>query len=250
MGTGAPGGELENGLEVELALEGVGEQTEAVELGEALACRHEAEVPLGGSQGILFLKPAEHRTAGRVHDRTGASTGMAFGAGAVEHDAADVQRGIELCEAERGGGGAACGPGDVEHEQHGGAEELGDLGGGGALAVVVAAVEKPHHALDDGEVGACARPVKGGDDLLVREHPRIEVAARAAGRTGVVRRVEVVGAAFERLHDQSAPAQCGEQAANDGGLADAGVGARDDERGDGWARHGDDIGGWAENRGA
>ena len=32
--------------------------------------------------------------------------------------------------------------------------------------------------------------------------------------------------------------------------AAAGVGARGDEPGDGWARHGDDIGGWAENRGA
>ena len=60
------------------------------------------------------------------------------------------------------------------------------------------AVEQPHHALDDGDVGpGAAVPEERADQMLADQH-RVEVATRQAGGQRVVAGVDEVGADLER----------------------------------------------------
>jgi hypothetical protein len=157
-----------------------------------------------------------------VRDGGGTAGRVRFAAGVVEDESGYARAGVKLFEAARDGGDASRRLGNVHHEEHGRAEEFCDLRGGGAVVFEIAAVEKAHHAFDDGNVRARAGALENGCDAGIVEHPCVEVAAGASGGAAVPGGVDVVRPALEGLHDESARAQRGDEADDNGGFANAG----------------------------
>jgi hypothetical protein len=86
-----------------------------------------------------------------------------------EDQAGDAEVGVEAGEAVDDGRDRPRHGGAVDDQQHGGVQQLGDLGGGGQLAGSRGAVEHAHDALDDRQVragGAWANsgPISSGPD--------------------------------------------------------------------------------------
>jgi len=185
-------------------------------------------VAFGHDQVVVSGECAEnrHRPVGRVADQLG----VPFAADVVEDDTGDVQLGVEAGVAVDERGRAACHGACVDDKQHGEIEQLGDLGGAAALAFCFAAVVEAHHALDQGDVGVGAEAGEPFLVLLRCEHPAVEVARRPRACLVVVERVDEVGADFERLHGEAAAAERPDQPERDACLADAAVGAGNDER--------------------
>ena len=107
---------------------------------------------------------------------------------------------VEGVEPVHDGGGGAGHLADVQHQDHRGVDQGRDVGGRGEPLAADLAVEQPHHALDDGEVGrlGVARAVQQQrGDLVGPAQVRIQVAAGPAGGQGVVAGVDVVRADLE-----------------------------------------------------
>ena len=156
---------------------------------------------------------------------------MRLAGDAVDEHARQTHGRIEIAIAERHRADAARGPGSVDDQQHRRRQELRDLGGAAAVAVVADAVVEAHHAFDDGDVG-----IRGGADEQIthplrRHQPGVEVAARPTGGEGVMGRIDEVGADLVRLDDESATAQRDDEAERDRRLADAAVRAGDHDAG-------------------
>src|SRR5439155_23249618 len=97
--------------------------------------------------------------------------------------------------------------------------------------VVGRAVEQAHYALDDENVGAVGSARSKRADGLATAQPRVEVAAGPPRREGVIAGVDEVGPDLGGGNTHAAARERGHQPGGDGGLADAGVRARDDEAG-------------------
>jgi hypothetical protein len=88
-------------------------------------------------------------------------------------------------------------------------EQLGDLCATTNFRAPALAVEQPHHAFSNDNVGA-PRPVPQDTSVgLSPQHPRIKVARRSTAGPCVMAGIEKVGPAFERLHRKPAPSQTG-----------------------------------------
>src|SRR5262245_3615871 len=99
------------------------------------------------------------------------------------------------------------------------------------LIVPVAAVVESHHTLYDRDIGILTRPPGRLEQLCVIQHPRVEIAARPAGRLLVIARVDIVGPALEGLDNQTPLPERGNQARCNGGLADIRGRAGNDDAG-------------------
>ena len=86
----------------------------------------------------------------------------------------------------------------IDHEHHGQPQHPGNLGRRAPITVV--AVEQPHHALHDTDVGIS--PVVGEElsDVVGGGHKRVEVDTRATADCLMKLGVDIVGTALEGLH--------------------------------------------------
>ena len=141
---------------------------------------------------------------------------LAGGPDSVENDAGEVEIRIEMDRAQHRGGGGPRHLGDVDDENHRGAEELGQ-GCSGVAPGGVDTVEEAAVALHQDEVGAGCSHHAATDSLVLHEK-RIEVVTRAAGGSGQPRRVDVVRTLFEGLDHSATIGQRPAQAETDQGL--------------------------------
>ncbi len=79
----------------------------------------------------------------------------------------------------------------VDQRQNGNAEQAGDVGGRWI------AVEQPHDALDQDQVGIGSGARQADARVVLAAHAEVEVVARASAGDGVDLRVEEIGAALE-----------------------------------------------------
>ena len=183
--------------------------------------------------GERELRVARQRaeTHGTTARRNGVEDPAAVGdaADVVRDHRGEIERGVELLEADCDGGDAARGRARVHHEQDGRREPLRDLRRRAVLAHAVDAVEAAHHPFDDDDVGI--RPVLRHRRAhgVTAAHPAVERVGRTSGDERVERGVDEVGADLEPLHREPAAPECRHDGQRHRSLADAAGDAADDD---------------------
>jgi hypothetical protein len=149
----------------------------AARLRLALVRRHEAEVALRRCHAVVAAERAEHGDA-EVGERLAQQLLVVIRADAIEDHAGDLDIRIEGAVAVHDRGRRArhrCG---VHDQQHGRVQQLRDVSGRSQLAAPRGAVEEPHDALHDREVGA-SLPVPRGTQSARDRSGRHRGCARA-----------------------------------------------------------------------
>ena len=142
---------------------------------------------------------------------------MVFGSHIVEYHSGNLQTGVESGESVDERSHAVCHRLGVDHEDYRRIDGEGYLSA--APFPFVVTVEQAHYAFHHGDVGPGGVFRENLPDVLFRRKEGVEVHALAAGGDVMEHRVDVVGSAFERLHPQSAVAQCSEQSHGECSLA-------------------------------
>jgi hypothetical protein len=194
----------------------------------ALDRRHEPEVALGRREALVAAQCSDDRDPERL-DRLAQQLDVVVGADLVQHDAGDLDIGIEGAIAVHDRGRRARHRGRVEDEQHRRLQQLCHVRRRGQLTAARGPVEEPHDALDHGDVRARGAVPRQWSDQRRSGQEGVEVAARPARSQGVVARVDVVRPDLEALHDQTPLAQRRDQPAGDRRLARARARPRDDD---------------------
>ena len=219
---------LQQAVDVHLIRDGIGNRGDARPGRRRFVGRHQAEVALDDAELRIVEHGAEHRHVGVVLD-DGAQLGfVARAAEAVEDDAGDADVAIEGLVAEDQRGDAARHAARIQHQHDGQVEQPGQR----RIAVAAGEVEPVVEALvalDEGNVRVRAVTGEGVDQLVMRLHVEVQVAAGAAAGQAQPDRVDVVGALLEGLHGEAASAQGGGQAEAEGRLAGGLVRGGDEE---------------------
>ncbi len=156
---------------------------------------------------------------------------MSLRAGEVENHPAQCRGVRELLIPEHRGRRAARHAGNIDHQQDGCAQQPCDLRRGAAVIVPVRAIEQPHHSFHHRDVGIPGCTCERLPQLLVAQHPGIEIAAGAARSPLVIAGIDVIRAALEGLHRQTTGTQGRDEPGGDRRLADVGRRSRDDYTG-------------------
>ena len=173
---------------------------------------------------------AQHRDPRALHPQPGQP--LVPGAGDAVQDHPGQPDIAVAGKAQRGGGGRLRLAADIDHQDHRPAHARG---GFGAAALPLRAglghtVIQPHRALGDHQVGPC-RPRRDGRPQARPHRPAVEVERGPPRRRAVEGRVDVIRAAFERLHCQPVLGKGAQQAQHHRGLAGARARRRNEESG-------------------
>jgi len=185
-------------------------------------------MPLGDGRRRLPREDAQEGHAERCCGR-GQVRAVCRAADAVEDDARQPQRRVEVTKAPQHGRRAPRRTAGVDHEHDGQPEGLGERGAAPLLAVAPEAVEEPHHPLDDRDIAPACRAPEDAPVLLGRQHPRIQRARHHPAHRLVVPGIDEVGTHLEGLDSEPALAERREERERDRRLADAAGRAGDDE---------------------
>ena len=221
--------ERQQSVQIDGAVDGVAETAKLLGIEHALGRRHQPEVSLRDRQRLVAGDGAERRRAARVGDRVEHRAAVGLAAHAVDDDAGEIERRVEILEAANHRRGAAGGCPGVHDQHNGRAQPLRDFRGRALLAPAVDAVEAPHHALDHREVRVLGLASDAGQDRLTPAHPAVEVVRRAPRGERVEARIDEVWPHLERLDPEAAPSQRFEEPERDRGLAHPGRHPRDHE---------------------
>ena len=146
--------------------------------------------------------PDKRRQARRL-ECVGKPLRVALRAAVVRDDASDPEIGLEGGESPDEGGEAPGHPVNIGDQENWRVEPAGDLRRAPLRSCCVRAVEKPHHPLDEGDVGVRCGPFKETADVLPSGHPAVEVVAGPSGSEGEVGRVKEIRAHLEGLDGES-----------------------------------------------
>ena len=230
---GSRSGDLEHGVEVDVVGDQRGEPVDGGAGLVPLLRRHEPEVTGRRLDRGVARQHAEHRHPGGLERRPGLAQ-VPGRAGPVEHDPGHADRRVEGGEPVHDRGRGAGRVADVDREHDRGAGERGHVRRRAETVAAESPVEEPHDALDDGDVGGAVGPrgvqQQRLDECLAAEH-RVEVAPGAAGREGVVARVDEVGPDLEAADGVPGGAQGSHEPGGDRRLAVARAGRGDDDAG-------------------
>jgi hypothetical protein len=193
-------------------------RTVATAAGARSAAGHQPEVTARGRHLVVASQHAEH--LGPAVERLAQQLLVAVAADPVEHHARHLHVAVGG-EAVHERGHRAGHGGGVDDQDDGRAEQRGDVRRR-PLRRAATAVEQPHHALDHGDVGAARTVQEQRAQALGPDQHRVEVAAGAAGREGVVAGVDVVGADLVGADPQPAGGERRHEPGRDGRLAGAG----------------------------
>lgn len=190
---------------------------------------HRAEMPLRQADLGMARQRAEHGNPD-LAERVPHEILMARAGDAIEHNAGKLQSGAIIAEARGDSRRRLRLSGRVDHQHHGPAQHLCDIGGGAGAGNAAGgdAVEQAHRALGEHDIGIHAAADEMGDCPAVHR-PAVDVDGGAARGCGVEGGIDVIRTALEALHVQSAmtPGACERQRQR--GLADAGGRCGDDE---------------------
>ena len=142
---------------------------------------------------------------------------VTLGSHLVEHGSGNAYSRIEMLESVQNGGyGVSCGAG-VDHQHHGDAEQSRD--GRAASPHAFESVEQAHDALRHTHIRI--RRILRVDllQMLFGSQPAVEIDRHSARSHLVIFRIDVIGAAFIRLHGQPPVAQQTQQSRRKGRLA-------------------------------
>ncbi|MCY1209216.1 hypothetical protein D9M72_208620 [compost metagenome] len=113
--------------------------------------------------------------------------------------------------------------GAIDHAEHRHAKAARQVSGRGR------AVEQPHHALDQDQVGLPCRFPEQAAAFRLAHHPQVQLVDRGRGCAGEDHRVEEIRAALEHPHALALTGVQAGQGGGDGGLALAGGGSGDQQ---------------------
>ena len=198
-------GARRDGVEIEMTFRHIGEPLDQRHQIGMFAGLHETEMALGQCQRRLARHGAEDLYAER-RDGVGDDDAMAFTGDAIEDHAGDAHGRIVGGKTPHHGRRRLRLARHIEHEQHRQLEMRGKIGGRAALpGGTVGAVEQPHDAFDQENIGAGCGLRRHGVEQRVRHRPGIEIDARRGGRRGMERRIDIVGSGLGRAHGDAAP---------------------------------------------
>ena len=183
---------------------------------------HQPEVTLGHFDFHPARQRAEDFDPDSLHPRAHQRL-MPGGGDAVQHHARQFHIGPHLAKAERRGRHRLRRPRYVEHQHHRPAHQRRDIGAG-AIATGPRfghPVKQPHRPFAEDQFGPIGIADQPFDPRAVHR-PTVEVERRPARGRRVKGRVDVIRAAFERLHRDTFGAQRGQQPQHQGRLAGAG----------------------------
>ena len=190
---------------------------------------HETEMALRQHQRFVARDRAQHRDAERL-EGVRDQRAVPVAAQLVEHDAAEAHRRIVRGKARRDRRRRLRLARNIEHQQHRQAQARGEVRRrAGAAGVPGTPSNRPIAPSTTSTSARCAASAISASISVGRHRPGVEIDALAAGRGGMKRRVDVVGARFRRAHRDALPPQRAEQAERDRRLARARARRRDDQ---------------------
>ena len=187
-------GDRQDGLEVDVRADLLGEALNGRGRLRALARRHQPEVARGGLDAGVAGEHPEHGEPGGL-ERGSDLVDEPGRARLVEDDAGQAYAGLEGVQAVDEGGGRPGHPRDVDDDDERGVDQAGHVRGGGEPLAAHPAVEEPHDALDHGDVrgrGDRGPVQQQRGELIGPAQVRVEVAPWPSGGERVVARVDVV----------------------------------------------------------
>ena len=137
-----------------------------------------------------------------------------------------------LRASQRDGGRGLGLAGDVEHQHHRPAQQRRQVGGGAGAGSSPrgGAVEQSHHAFGNANIRVLDAAAASVRDQIRAHRPAVEIVARPTGGDLVEGRIDIIGTAFERLHD-GPTAKRAQQPERHGGFAGTRTRRSDDEAG-------------------
>ena len=218
----------EQAIEIDGAVDQLREDVEgALDLGGMLSHGDQSEMALPPREPVVSGKCAENLYAKRC-EGVPEQSGVAFTSDPVEDDPGNLDLGVERAKSVHERSDRSAHRRGVDDEHDGRREDSGDLGGGSGGTCTVA-VEEPHNALDDEELGILTGCGGKAREEIGAVQGGVERAPGTTDGEAVVTGIDEVGSDLGCSDAHSPPVKSGHDAGRDRGLADPRVGTGDDD---------------------
>ena len=216
---GRGGRQLQEAVQVDAALDEIGQPGPLV-VGQApFSCRHQPQVAFGQRHLPVVGEGADDWRPAPSRDGVPDPAGVRSAPDAVRDHRGKIHLRVERLESEHNGRRAAGLSLGIDDEDDGSVQPLRYLGRRSLVTDGVKSIEAAHHSLDDGQIDVGGLPGNGREHMIAPAHPPIEVVGASAGDHLVEPRVDEVRADLKTLDGEPAAAERFQQAKRDRGLS-------------------------------